>query len=98
MIHFVLPSPSKSAILASRKAHPAAAADLSSAVHLFLSPSGEREREGGGEGKHPRLAQKLVALSLRESARNNEGPALSGGSGRRRAPCTKSWRSAAFPA
>ena len=52
MILFELLSPSKSATLASRKAHPAAAADLSSAVHLFLSPCLRQGQKGGrGEGK-----------------------------------------------
>ena len=52
MILFELLSPSKSATLASRKAHPAAAADLSSAVHLFLSPCLREGKKGGrGEGK-----------------------------------------------
>ena len=52
MILFELLSPSKSATLASRKAHPAAAADLSSAVHLFLSPCLREGKKGGrGQGK-----------------------------------------------
>ena len=52
MILFELLSPSKSATLASRKAHPAAAADPSSAVHLFLSPCLRQGEKGGrGEGK-----------------------------------------------
>ena len=94
MILFELLSPSKSATLASRKAHPAAAADLSSAVHLFLSPCLREGKKGGrGEGKDKSPQNEIF---LRETTRNNVD--LTGSSGRRRAPCTKSWRSAAFPA